>query len=311
MANFAARFEQERLVETEFGPVVRFNIERTRYRYDEFVFVEGPTDKNFYMNTNVETESEKKISKYACYLFRKFNEGATYDRYTGKKAVLYCLKCISDNPKFNKDFKKCYFIIDRDYEESIDSALTPTSENAYKRLYRTQGHSLENYLYVKENFEKVFRYVCFGMNKDEFSNKFNDFANEMSTFYAANSIITGQCNGSDQEVKSYKHKYKQNEILQFDFSKENFWLGRAKAREEIERMLEHLSRFAFARHFYEEKEKEIKKNHIFVRGHDAFEFIYQYVKQKANKEFNIFDRNSDYLDLLGDLTVTIEKVPTQ
>ena len=40
--------------------------------------------------------------------------------------------------------------------ESIDSALKPTSENAYKRLYRTQGHSLENYLYVKENFEKVF-----------------------------------------------------------------------------------------------------------------------------------------------------------
>ena len=310
MANFAARFEQERLVETEFGPVVRFNVERTRYRYDEFVFVEGPTDKNFYMNTTVETEDKTKISKYACYLFRKFNEGAIYDRYTGKKSVLYCFKYIADNPKFSKDFKKCYFIMDKDYEESIDSEFEPKRKDANKRLFRTIGHSLENYLYAGDNLEKVFRYVCFGMSKEEFADKFNDFATEMTPFYAANAIITGQCNGSDQSVVSYKHKYKQDEILQFDFSKEDFWLGRTKAREEIDRMLQHLSRFAFARRFYEKKEEQIQKKHVLIRGHDAFEFIYQYVKQKANKEFNIFDRNNDYLDLLGQLTVKIENVPT-
>ena len=200
--------------------------------------------------------------------------------------------------------------MDKDYEESIDSEFEPKRKDANKRLFRTIGHSLENYLYAGDNLEKVFRYVCFGMSKEEFADKFNDFATEMTPFYAANAIITGQCYGSDQAVVSYKHKYKQDEILQFDFSKEDFWLGRTKAREEIDRMLQHLSRFAFARRFYEKKEEQIQKKHVLIRGHDAFEFIYQYVKQKANKEFNIFDRNNDYRDLLGQLTVKIENVPT-
>ena len=50
---------------------------------------------------------------------------------------------------------------------------------------------------------------------------------------------------------------------------------------------------------------------MLLRGHDAFEFLYQYLRQKLNMKFNIFEADSHYKDLVKDLFVEFKPVTSK
>ena len=305
MSNFTGYFERERAVEHEFGPVMKFNLQRNKIRFDHFIFVEGFTDRHFYINT-----SDARLSKNAFYLYREFEEGAVDDGFFGKKSVLYSLRLISENKELSKDLDKCIFIIDRDFDYFGESDLIPKSEKVKNVLYKTQGHSVENYLFAKNNLRTVLKSVNFQCDVNDFLNKFEEFVKGMSSYYAVNSEITGLSRAHNNRTVFYKHKYPSEEIMNFDFSKEDFWLGRNKAQEETELMQQQILGKQVSVDFADKKKSIIENNIMFVRGHDAFAFMYQYIKQKFNKDFDIFEMGSDYRSLIKELFIEFEKVST-
>ena len=131
-------------MENEFGPVMKFNFQRKKSRFDHFIFVEGFTDRHFYINT-----SDDRLSKNAYYLYREFEEGAVDDDFFGKESVLYSLRLISQDKDLSKDLDKCIFIIDRDFDYFGENDLIPESKKVENVLFKTQGHSVENYLFAK------------------------------------------------------------------------------------------------------------------------------------------------------------------
>ena len=304
MSNLRERFQQELVERDPYDLVFAFGEVFHNPRYQSFVFVEGPADENFYRKT-----SHEKLSKDVYYQCGSFKKEKAYNGYSGKKAVLYSLKGIAENRKLSQHLNKCTFIIDKDFEESIEDWI-PESEQARNQLHRTKGHSVESYLFEKNNIGNILRYINYNANVKDFLDKFNDFAKEMSAFYAVNSIITGFYNNSTERTVFYRHTFSREEILSFDFSQEDFWLGREKAQRETELMMEQIVNKPIALKMVEQRKEIIEKNIMLVRGHDAFAFIYQYAKQKFNKNFDIFERHSQYSELIKELFVELEKVPT-
>ena len=66
-------------------------------------------------------------------------------------------------------------------------------------------------------------------------------------------------------------------------------------KEECERMKKALSVHPYLLRQAENLQKEIVLNRMMVRGHDAFSFLEQYIKQKAHKQ--IIFPNGDRRDL--------------
>lgn len=306
MSDFINRFEQERATGLDFDLVAKFNLVRNQYRYNTFIFVEGSTDENFYSST-----SEENLSKCAFYLHKIVDKTNLQDEYLGKKAVLYALKCISGDKILSKDLHKCMFIIDRDFEETIDDDLLPETEIAFKQLYKTQGHSVESYLFHKNNIKNVLRYLSPSLNQNDFFDKLDEFVDVMCEYYAANALITGITISNNIVTPFYKHVYQREEILSFDFSKENFWLGKQKAIAETESMRSQIEGRPLAQLAYDYRKEEIRNNSMLLRGHDAFEFLYQYLRQKLNMKFDIFEADSHYKDLVKDLFVEFKPVTSK
>lgn len=303
MSNFTGYFERERAVENEFGPVMKFSFQRKKYRFEHFVFVEGTTDRHFYINT-----SRDELSKNAYYLYREYDEDAVDDLF-GKESVLYCLHHIAQDKELSKDLNKCIFIIDKDFDY-YGEYIPPNLEKTGCIVQKTLGHSMENYLFTANNPRNVLQYVHFPCDVNDFLNKFDEFAKGMSTYYAINSEITGLSRPHNDRTVFYRHRYSKDEILCFDFSKEDFWLGKRKAQEETELMLKEILNKQISTKLADRKKEIIESNRIFIRGHDAFTFMYQYIKQKFNKEFDIFATNSEYRSLIKELTVEFEKIST-
>ncbi len=279
--------------------VVEFGEIFSKARYQSFVFVEGPTDEIFYTHTN-----RSELNKDAYYQCGSLTKERFYEGKVGKDAVLYSLNRIVNDSKLSKSLHKCIFIIDRDFDDTFSKETLPKCKNTEYTLYETKGHSVENYLFEEKNIGHVLRYINFQCNVNDFLDKFKDFTKEMSTYYAVNSEITRQ----SQNNAFYKHRYSLEEILSFNFSKEDFWIGRQKAREEIKLMQDVVLGNQWSKGFVENKQRLIEKNIMLIRGHDAFTFLYQYAKQKYNKDFDIFEKRSDYHDLIDVLSVDFERV---
>lgn len=270
-------FKNEIELEVDFGPIMRFSMERDKVGVKTFIFVEGSTDKVFYQNTNLEN-----LSDHACYYYRTMSDKYDKKQYKGKEAVYYSLKRIIDSEKLRESLDRCQFIIDRDYMKVQKSKYSKLKLADYKKIKVTKGHSMESYFLNENNLNIVLENI--GINKDDFLTVFDLFALEMSRFYAYKAVITDNFE-SGADIK-YKKKYKDEELFVFDFTRENFWLGKDKVEEECLRMKKALRQYSYLLRQADNLQKEIAKDRIYVRGHDAFTFLEQYIIQKKIKRLH-------------------------
>lgn len=305
--NFRDCFEQEIKIETDFGPIMRFSFLRTKKDIDYFVFVEGSSDENFYKHSNIAY-----LNGNTAYFYRTTADYHTEIKYKGKESVYYALKCISEDIRLSNTLEKCVFITDRDFEETVDEKLISKSSRAMLYMYQTAGHSVESYLFDDENLNLIFNY--FTVDENDFLKKFEVFATTMQPFYALRCAITSikknefGSNKDKGKRLSYKKKHGDLEhavFCNFDFKKEDYWVGKKDVLNEIRAMEQALRGYPFAMLFVQSNEERIKQHKMYLRGHDVFEFIYQYLLQLHGVDFNLFDRFSSHSSIIREFNVNL------
>ncbi len=295
--DFHAVFQNEIDVEVDFGPVMRFALMREKTHIKKFVFVEGSTDKTFYESTNI-TE----FSDHAWYFYRTLSDKYDKTDYKGKEAVFYSLKRIVDNEKLSSSIDKCRFIVDRDYSKIQRSKYTRLKPEDYARISVTKGHSMESYFLEESNLRLILERA--GLKLSEFLSLFDLFHQEMSYFYSLKAVITE--NYQTGANIRYSKKYTDSDLFDFDFTKDDFWIGQCKVQEECWRMRRAIVNYSYLVRRADELQKEIAANRMLVRGHDAFSFLEQYILQKAHKQivFPYGDRK-DLKQLIGTFIVEL------
>lgn len=271
--DFKAYFQSQIAEEVDFGPVMRFSLKRNDKNIERFIFVEGSTDEQFYGSTQVEILCDK-----TAYFYRKMTDDDSLPEYKGKEAVFYALKKVCRNEQLSSEIDRCLFIVDRDFSDHISSARTKLNASEYKRVLMTYGHSMESYFLEKKNVTVVLEY--FNINPEHFWELFSCFAEEMSLYYALNAVIT-----ENYKAIPYRKTYTNNDICTFDFAKgDRFWDGYDNMLEECRLMRSRLrqtrnpallQRAVFL-------ETKIRANPRYIRGHDAYSFLEQYLKQLHN-----------------------------
>lgn len=125
-----------------------------RRNWDIIIFVEGPTDELFYSNIVIKKYKNKKIKFFngESRNIDTFNDKFfdKNDSEKGKEWVFSrCEKLIGLKAYNNYNIK---FIVDKDYDE-----LDKASDIVKKHIIMLPCYSFENYFFLKENVENVFR----------------------------------------------------------------------------------------------------------------------------------------------------------
>lgn len=287
--DFKATFQNEISIEVDFGPIMRFALLREKAYINQFIFVEGSTDRTFYENTNISD-----LSDHAYYFYRILSDRYDKEEYKGKEAVFYSLKRIVEDERLSKRIDKCKFIVDRDYSEIQESKYSRLKPADYSRITVTKGHSMESYFFEESNLRKILKMV--DLSADEFLELFDEFKLEMSYYYSLKAVITENYKMGTKIW--FAKKYNDAELFVFDFSNMMFWSSRDKVKEECQRMKKVLAPCANLIEQAETLQKVIVSNRMMVRGHDAFFFLEQYIQQKAHKSIAFPKGNRKDLKLL-------------
>ena len=275
--DFKTYFQSQIAEEIDFGPVMRFSLKRNDKNIERFIFVEGSTDEQFYGSTQVEILCDK-----TAYFYRKMTDDDSLPEYKGKEAVFYALKKVCRNEQLASEIDRCLFIVDRDFSDHISSTQTKLNATEYSRILITYGHSMESYFLEKNNVTVILEY--FNADVNRFWELFSCFAEEMSPYYALNAVIT-----ENYHTVRYRKTYTNDDICTFDFKKgDRFWDGydamieecrlmRSKIRKSQNSVM--LQRATFL-------ETKIRHNPRYIRGHDAYTFLEQYLRQFHNVDIS-------------------------
>ncbi len=242
--------------------VQKLNYLRTNRNNKEFVFVEGSSDAEFYKHTSISILADKSV-----YLFASYNPDP--DEEKGKKVLYSTYEAIRRNDVLRSELDKCVFIIDKDYEYYKND-----------RVYTiTEGHSMECYFLEQENIKVMFSY--FDLTEEEaikFWNLFNDFANKCYEFYALKGTVSYMyANG---QRRFYKKEYDYPDIFTFKFDNDNYSFCEDKLNEEVELLKDAIRSNSSFMPYYQKLYADIKDDPRMIRGHDAYEFLKQYLQQK-------------------------------
>lgn len=282
--DFKTFFQDEIALEVDFGPVMRFSLMRDKNWITTFVFVEGSTDKIFYINTNI-----PKLTGDAYYFYRTVSDGYNLENFKGKEAVYYCLSRITKNEKLSNYLDRCVFIVDKDYDQQPKSKFVRLTSEDYKKIQVTKGHSMESYFFEKSNLTNVLK--TFNLSEEPFMSKFEEFSQLMSKFYALRAVITNKFYTNSKIT--FKKKYTDEDLFVFDFKQDDFWISKDKVIEESERMKNVLTKYPYMMREVEKLEEDILSNNMNLRGHDSFNFLSQYIKQFTNNQIT-FPKGEPY-----------------
>lgn len=227
----------------------------------EFVFVEGSTDAAFYKHTSISILCDKSV-----YLFASYNPDPNVDK--GKKVIYSTFESIHQDQTLRSELDRCIFIIDKDYEYYKEN-----------RVYTiTEGHSMECYFLELENIKVLFSH--FNLSEAEalrFWDLFNDFACKCYEFYALKGTISYMYANGQRPFYRKEHDF--TDIFVFKFNGENYSFREDKLNEELELLRDAVRSNSSFIPYYQKLYKDIKDNPRMIRGHDAYEFLKQYLFQ--------------------------------
>lgn len=270
-------FEQEQPI----GVIQRFNIIRATKPNQNYIFVEGSTDKIFYEATN-----DSHLSINAEYFYSRKSDYIADDEKSilGKESVLYCYNFIKNEKSFNMN--TCTFIVDRDYDAKLQLIKIPLSNSDKKNLCMTKGHSFENYFLDEVNLKYVFSEL--GLSDQDLSaflQRFTKFLESTKSFFSAKAVIT---EAYSKLHLHYKKKHDDNEVFSADI-KNNNGINSIILKEENsnQKLFIQSNRLEARLKYYE---NILGQNlALYIRGHNVFEYLQAYLQ--CYHRMNLSSRN--------------------
>lgn len=280
-----------RLHDNSRAVVFKFNTLRLFKENKEFIFVEGSSDEAFYKHTSISILTDGSVYIPADYTADK-------DDDVGKKVVYSAYESIRNNDELRCELDKCLFIIDRDYEYYKDN----------QPFTITEGHSMECYFLEQENVKIVFSYFNLPEEAAEkFWEMYVDFASKCYEFFALKGTWTyvySKRKRTDPYIDGYKHKNEDRDIFWFKFYEDTYSFREDKLEEEIKLMRDSLNANERFIPYYQKLFDDIKDNPKMIRGHNAYDFLKQYLRQKHGI---IIQNNLDALvPVIGNMGVELD-----
>lgn len=284
--------------EKPIGMTIRYNTRRVDKRIKHFVFVEGRDDKLFYSCTE-----DEKLANSAVYFYSvrsDYREGD--EKIVGKSSVLYCFKHIKNNKTLCNGIDKCVFIVDKDYDPSLQFTSYHLTEEDKHYIRRTEGYSFENYFILQENLQLIFGSMYL---TDEAVNEFQTALKKMWkslwSYYAAKAAIT--LNFYNKSVPRYSAQYKPKDIFVFDG---DVTVDLEKKRKETQRMLDHINTIPELQETYKDLKKRLKDSpYQYMRGHDVYDYLLYYLKVKHGVLICSLQDMDDYPRIVSKMTVNM------
>ena len=259
------------------------------YKKDKYCIIEGSSDQYFYSNIKC-IDFNKSITEFL-YNSKKNNnlyiDKGSEKRFVGKNAVIQAYYMINKNDKLSPLLNRCYFIVDKDYYGLNSNFYHNIDEEMEKCFSITKYHSFENYFLTEENIRKIFDYLekKYEISIEEYEkyyNKLMQFVNEISEYNRLKSSIVAVYNKNTKYYSyykpSYKKKYSDEEIFNFDFKKDNFY-NKEMLLEEVEILKKAVFDSPEAKAYFENESIKFEKNKEFIRGHNIYNFFEEYLKQ--------------------------------
>lgn len=262
------------------------------YKKDKYCIIEGSSDQYFYSNIKC-IDFNKSITEF---LYNSNKNTEMYmdrnseKRFVGKNAVIQAYYMINKNDKLAPLLDKCFFIVDQDYYGLNSNYYYSIDENMEKCFSITKYHSFENYFLTEKNIRNIFNYLekKYGIPQGEyekFTKKLLKFVNEVSEYNRLKSSIAAVYNKNTKyytEYKPYyKKKYSDEEIFDFNFQNELYY-NKDMMIEEMELLRKAVNSSSKAKEFYENESIKFDNNKEFIRGHNIYNFLEEYLKQVFN-----------------------------
>lgn len=289
-ANAFVQFFQNSLNDPPpIGMVMKYNALRTSKQYERFVFVEGSSDAIFYGKAQVAD-----LSDNSAYVYQTYQEGNG-----GKESVFYAYNQIKNNKDLLQDFNRCVYIVDRDWDLTIRSKNKWVSKKDETRITLTLGHSMECYFLEDNNVRTIFEEFNISEHYDNFINTYQEFIYETVNYWALKStvIFASKMNISCR----YKKQYSFDDIFSYDFRKQCCY-EIDKLLVEEENMLSAIEKNSDLMRYYEKWKKKISEEPRFIRGHDAFNFLFAYINYVSKKRITV----REIFDLVDKLQINLE-----
>lgn len=321
--SFREYFQRQIDQEVEIGPDVRFNLMVCNSK-NIFVFVEGSTDKRFYENTNLPFLNDPKYKVE--YMFRKCTRDKELfgeEKEEGKKYVIKRIQQIRKGRGI-KDFDRCWFIFDKDFDVGDIRKLNKISEEDSHQVRVTDGHSMESFFVNEKNL----KLICdkYSADYDDLYQKLCDFRKEMIKFYTLKAVITRAT--AMNRIVDYKTRYcditdtkelakGKEPLLEFVFNTKDFMkISRERVKKECEAMEYALKKMRDS--YFINKEMGSLKENIEIaleqsisnmRGHDLFTFLEAYFEQVKGVYLGDWPGSFYYLtNLIKDFEVTLREI---
>ena len=283
--------------EKPIGMTIRYNTRRVDKRIKHFVFVEGRDDKLFYSCT--EDEDLTNAAAYFYSVRSDYREGD--EKIVGKSSVLYCYKHIKNNRTLCNGIEKCVFIVDKDYDPSLQFTSYNLTEEDKHFIRRTEGYSFENYFILRENLQLLFRSMHLPDEAvDEFQAALNKMWKALWSYYAAKGAITLNFYNNTPQ---YSSKYKPREIFVFSG---NIEVDLEKKRAETQRMIDHINTSSELQETYKSLKKALKISpYQYMRGHDVYDYLLYYLQKNYGLSISNLHDIDDYSRVVAQMSVNM------
>ena len=280
-SNVKQVFQKNQQRKPYIGSMMKYHEVKDSGYYQHIIFVEGSSDRRFYMNTG-----DKRLSEHSYYIFSVRDKNADPDEEpVGKKAVISAFKDISKNTYLKDGLYKCLFIVDQDWDNQ-----------PLKNLMITKGHSMENYFLLEENLKILFlRFGKTSSDFDAFWQQYKQFSIETAEFWALKAtVVYAYQNG-------HKFNYKSNLKFEqiFDFhadSKGHMHYQTQMMDQEIRAMQKGISQNKFLIGYCKRMCEKIKADRSLVRGHDAFRYLQIFFKECYELELDLYAKDTRLLN---------------
>jgi len=319
MNRLETEFSNSRLYIPECSCKFDVNIYRNDKKLDYVCFVEGYTDPSFYNNILNTVISGKKL-KYVRSLSSK---ETVYGNEIGKEGVIKNYFSIYQYPDFKNILSKSIFIVDHDYEGLISEFYGQDEIN--KKVFTvTPYYAFENFFLTDENIEKIFKY--FNIDNDElvkFKNILNQFVKENSDYTRLKSSVTIACKKCQYKTYLPSSKIRvpygknageymgPNDIFNFIFNNPKYhFYNKNFMKMQNEAMYEAIKNSPKIMQYYSNETKKFINNKNFIRGHDIYKLLEQYLLQNFNINISQkkYDKNSRYNEIVKIIEVNMNFV---
>lgn len=270
---FKEQFNEAIEKQEPIGMVIQFASSRLNPSINKFIFVEGRSDETFYSNTNI------RILKNNTKYFWQYSNKDKVENLVGKEGVYVAYKQILEDQNLSKDLNKCLFIVDRDWDFELKSKNFQMNYKDRNFFSITLGHSMENYFLEKENIKILFNKLSISnKSKKYFEIMFTKFVYETADFFALKGAIVYAYNN---HIKfDYRKEYDFTKIFDFSFLNETtFNYNRSGMKYEINKMKMGIKKSDKLMIIYDELYDLIIEKQRMIRGHDAFNFLKEYLYQ--------------------------------